>query len=98
MAVADKFGDLFNPKSWIRYIKKGFILGILVGLVTTVINAITTYFGVNNSGQLMASLQAGGATVIVAFAIGIIVQLTISGFVIEYINNTRNALIKWVQK
>ena len=81
----------------LRKFSQKILCGILVGLVTTVIQAITAYFGVTN-GIGLAQLQASGVTVMVAFAVGMIVQLIISGFVIEYINNTRNALVKWVQR
>ena len=101
MVRASKFADLFKAKSLFRYWKKGFVLGILYGLVWFVINTIiTTILGSMGIPvtTIMGAVQVGGIAVVVTVIIGLVLQGIITGFLVEYINNTNNKAIKWVKK
>lgn len=98
---ASKFNDLLKPKSWFRYWKKGLVFGILYGLVWTVINFILTLI-MQSLGipitTLMAAVQAGGAGIVITVLVALVVQLSVGGFLLEYINNTSNKAVRWVKK
>ena len=98
---ANKFSDLFMFKSIFRYWKKGVVLGILYGLVLMVINAITTAIAGSMGikvDTLMGAIQVGGVALMITVLVGLVIQGIIAGFLVEYINNTKNRLVRWTQK
>ena len=102
MVEANKFADLFKVKNLFRYFKIGVTLTILFGVVVSIVNliveTIVKALGIDVSQGLMFALQVGGITVGVVALIGIVIQTTIGGFLVEYINNSKAGLIKWVRK
>jgi len=99
---ADKFGQMWKPKNWFRFWKKGILFAILFGIVAWFINAITgmiaTAIGIDITQGAMASLQAGGLTVAITLLVGAMLQFAIGGFLIEYIQNSKVAILKWARK
>ena len=98
---ASKIADLFKPKSMFRFWKKGVVLGLLYGLVWTLINAVMTWI-VKSMGvpvdTLIGAIQVGGVAVIATIIVGLVLQGIVAGFLVEFINNTKNKAIRWVQK
>mgnify|MGYP001610100989 FL=1 len=98
---ASRIADLFKLKSMFRYWKKGIVLGLLYGIVWTLINAVMTWIlgamGIQVT-TLMGAIQVGGIAVVVTIIVGLVLQGIVAGFLVEYINNTKNRAIKWVQK
>ena len=99
---ASKFSDIATPKNWFRYFKIGVTLTILFGLVVTIVNfiveTIVRALGIDVSQGLMFALQVGGITVGVIALVGVVIQAVIGGFLVEYINNSKAALMKWVRR
>ena len=98
---ASKFADLFKIKSIFRYWKKGILLGFLYGIVWAVISAaITAIAGAMGvpMDTLMGAIQVGGIAVAATILIGLVLQGIVAGFLVEYLNNTNNKLIRWVRK
>ena len=98
---ASKIADLFKVKSLFRYWKKGIVLGFLYGLVWSIINAAITAIAGSMGVQidtLMGAIQVGGVAVIATIIVGLVLQGIVAGFLVEFINNTKNKAIRWVQK
>lgn len=102
MKEASEMMDIFKPKNWWRYFKEGVVLSILFGIVITIINvimdAVATAFGINLANGYMASLQVGGMAIAVTLLVGLVVQNTVGGFLIEYINNSKAKLMRWIRR
>ena len=98
---ASKIADLFKPKSMFRFWKKGVVLGLLYGLVWTLINAVMTWI-VKSMGvpvdTLIGAIQVGGVAVIVTIIVGLVLQGIVAGFLVEFINNNKSKIIKWINK
>ena len=98
---ASKIADLFKVKSLFRYWKKGVVLGLLYGIVWAVISAVMTAIAGAMGVQidtLMGAIQVGGVAVITTIIVGLVLQGIVAGFLVEFINNTKNKVIRWVKK
>lgn len=98
---ASKMVDLFKTKNLFRFWKKGIVLGFLYGIVWAVISAIITAIAKSMGVQidtLMGAIQVGGIAVAITILVGLVLQGIVAGFLVEYLNNTKNRAIKWVQK
>ena len=96
---AKKFSDFWNFRNWIRFLKKGLFFSIAYGLVIITVQAILGFFGIDFAdGRLMASVTAGGIAVVITLIVGLIIQLSIGGFIIEYIENSSLALLRWIRR
>lgn len=98
---ASRMVDLFKGKNLFRFWKKGIVYGLLYGLVWTAISAIITAIvgamGVKID-TLIGAIQVGGIAVAITILVGLVLQGIVAGFLVEYINNTKNRAVKWVQK
>ena len=98
---ANKIADLFKARNLFRFWKKGLVYGILYGLVWAVISAIIAAIagamGVPID-TLMGAIQVGGVAIAVTILVGLVLQGIVAGFLVEYLNNTTNKLIRWVRK
>lgn len=98
---ASKMVDLFKAKNLFRFWKKGLVLGILYGIVWALINAIIIAIAGAMGVQittLMGAIQVGGIAITITILVGLVLQGIVAGFLVEYINNTKNRAVKWVQK
>lgn len=99
---ADKLKDLFIGKNILRYTKKGLLFLLLFGLISTILNLfvvwIVSAFGIDLSVGIMSALGTGGFKIAFVLFASLIIQWLVAGFLAEYINNSRNKAIKWVQK
>ena len=98
---ANRFADLGKARNYFRFWKKGLVFGILYGLVWSVISFILSLImqslGVPVT-TLMAAVQAGGIGIGITVLVALVVQLSVGGFLIEFINNNSSKLIRWVRK
>lgn len=100
---AKELKDLINWSYWWRYFKKAVTLSILYTIIWTVISwillGIARVLGiVTQESTLMAVVEAGGVVIGVIILVGLLTQTIIAGFVMEYIQNAKNRLMKWVQQ
>lgn len=98
---ASKIADLFKIKSLFRYWKKGVVLGLLYGIVWTLISAIMTAIAGSMGvpmDTLMGAIQVGGIAVIATIIVGLVLQGIVAGFLVEFINNNKSKIIKWINK
>ncbi|MEK6880288.1 MAG: hypothetical protein AABY22_11800 [Nanoarchaeota archaeon] len=97
---ANKIKDLINFKSYFRYIKKGFVFSVLLGILSWIVGWVLKL--VNGGFQLkidsMAQLMQLRGTLMIAFALAVIVTYLTIGFTVEYVSNSNNKLFKWVNK
>lgn len=97
---AIKFADLLKPKSMFRYLKKGVALGVLTGLITYILGLILSAVngGIPIKLETMAQVGALSGMVLVALTLTYLVYGIVVGFLVEYINNANNKVIRWVRK
>lgn len=98
---ASRIADLFRAKNLFRFWKKGVVFGVLYGIVWAVISAaITAIAGAMGVpiDTLMGAVQVGGIAIAITILVGLVLQGIVAGFLVEYLNNTNNKLIRWVKK
>ena len=98
---ASKFADLWKARSYFRYWKKFLVFGIAYGIIWTGVNALLTavlgMLGVTVD-SLMGAVQVGGIGVVITVLVGLVLQMVVGGFLLEYVSNTNNKAIRWVKK
>ncbi|MEK6884597.1 MAG: hypothetical protein AABY22_33500 [Nanoarchaeota archaeon] len=97
---ANKIKDLINFKNYFRYFKKGIAIGLLTGASAWVISYIIKLVNKGVPIQLedISSFSSVGTTLLITLVVGWIAYGIISGFLVEFVNNSSSKIIKLVNK
>lgn len=100
MTEASGFKDLLNFKSYWRFFKKGIAIGLLAGLTTWLISFVLSAINGGVPIKLDTVAQFGGLSgmIVIALTVAWVVYGIVAGFLVEFVNNNKSAIIKWVNK
>lgn len=99
---ANKFNELFEPKYWVRYMKKGLALFVLYGLIFSILIQFVVLFIVGMMGvtedRIIPIIRQGGIGALAILLTALAIQSIIGGFFVEYIDNAKGNLFRWIRR
>ena len=93
-----KFVELFKPKNWIRFLKKGLVYSILLWFLAVVTSFTLSLFGIVFDLESLKSMTTLPGKVIIGLLVAATLGYVIIGFVVEFIEKNDSRLIKWINQ
>ena len=93
-----KFVELFKPKNWVRFLKKGLVYSLLLWFLAVVTRFTLSLFGIVFDLEALKSMTTLPGKVIIGLLVAATLGYVAIGFVVEFVENGDNKFLKWVQR